>query len=827
MLNLNRRRHPALTASTPPPPPRNRARKTALRIAALALLLAAITILAGGMLGGPTPPVSAGTLAVSAIAIQSSAGADTQYHAGDDITIRVTFGTETITAHTGATITIDVGGVNRTATAADVASGGANAYVDFTYTVVDADQDTDGITVAAGTLGGSYTHTDPHTSVAFTQTVSASTSHRVNVDVTNYDSDGDGLIEIENLDQLNAIRYDLNGDGQPAAANISNYAAAFPGRSQSHGCPDTADADSDPGPCIGYELIADLDFDTDGSGSVGAGDDYPNWAPIGTNTAPYTSTFNGNGHTIANLTISSSSTPLGLFGAASSGTPVLENVGLTDVNITGQGSGSGFYSVGGLVGYLRGTVRNSYSTGTISASISGGHTTNAGGIAGWIGHTGGGSGPRTQLDANWSSVNITVTSTSSSGASDAAGGLVGRMIGTGSTPSQLTTSYAWGAVSSSRAGSNVGGLIGRVVGTSTVTASHWDTTTSSLSAGVGNTANPGVVGRTTTQLQMPTDYGTSAGDTFFGWNIDVDGDANTGDSSGNDDPWHFGTTSQYPILKFGHNALSIAEQRAPQRTTVDYDGDNDNLIDITTLSQLDAIRYDLDGDGQNTGDDAVNYYAAFSGITQGMGCPATCTGYELLNNLDFDTDGDGATYTTSAMGVVAVDADDTGNYFNGAAGWTPLGGHGATTHQPFTATFEGNHHTIANLFINLDTAGDHTGKYVGLFANLGKPAGTSPVTPAEPGVVQNVGLVNPYVNNERDGAHSTLINYVRTGALAGSSSAAGAVSGSWVAGGSVASQQNAVATGTVFNFAGCLLGYNGGTVTGSNASCNATATRRR
>ena len=114
------------------------------------------------MLAGPAPPASATTLAVSAIAIQSSAGSDTQYHAGDDITIRVTFGSETITAHTGATITIDVGGENRTATAADVASGGANAYVDFTYTVTDADRDTDGITVAAGALGGSYTHTDAY-----------------------------------------------------------------------------------------------------------------------------------------------------------------------------------------------------------------------------------------------------------------------------------------------------------------------------------------------------------------------------------------------------------------------------------------------------------------------------------------------------------------------------------------------------------------------------------------------------------------------------------------------------------------------------------------
>ena len=34
-----------------------------------------------------------------------------------------------------------------------------------------------------------------------------------------YDADDDGLIEISNFAQLNAIRYDLDGNGDPAAAN--------------------------------------------------------------------------------------------------------------------------------------------------------------------------------------------------------------------------------------------------------------------------------------------------------------------------------------------------------------------------------------------------------------------------------------------------------------------------------------------------------------------------------------------------------------------------------------------------------------------------------
>ena len=53
---------------------------------------------------------------------------------------------------------------------------------------------------------------------------------------------------------------------------------------------------------------------------------------------------------------------------------------------------------------------------------------------------------------------------------------------------------------------------------------------------------------------MPTEYGTS-GSIYVNWNVDTDG------RTGGDDPWDFGTSSQYPILKFGHDALSIARQR--------------------------------------------------------------------------------------------------------------------------------------------------------------------------------------------------------------------------------------------------------------------------
>ncbi len=75
-----------------------------------------------------------------------------------------------------------------------------------------------------------------------------------------YDTDDDNLIEISNLAQLNAMRWDLDGDGAPSTGNEASYAAAFPDAVEDKGCLTT---------CIGYELTADLNFDTSGNGVAG------------------------------------------------------------------------------------------------------------------------------------------------------------------------------------------------------------------------------------------------------------------------------------------------------------------------------------------------------------------------------------------------------------------------------------------------------------------------------------------------------------------------------------------------------------------------------
>ena len=69
---------------------------------------------------------------------------------------------------------------------------------------------------------------------------------------------------------------------------------------------------------------------------------------------------------------------------------------------------------------------------------------------------------------------------------------------------------------------------------------------------------PGATLKTDAELQDPVGYTDIYGSS---WNIDVDDDTGTGDASGNDDPWDFGSDSEYPILKFA-NLDTRFDQRA-------------------------------------------------------------------------------------------------------------------------------------------------------------------------------------------------------------------------------------------------------------------------
>lgn len=83
--------------------------------------------------------------------------------------------------------------------------------------------------------------------------------------------------------------------------------------------------------------------------------------------------FNGNGYKINNLTINSDSSFVGLFTRVlNEGT--VKNLGLQNVNIESSG-----FDVGGICGYLTGTIQNCFVTGQIKGNRAGGLVGRTGG----------------------------------------------------------------------------------------------------------------------------------------------------------------------------------------------------------------------------------------------------------------------------------------------------------------------------------------------------------------------------------------------------------------------------------------------------------------
>ena len=376
-------------------------------------------------------------------------------------------------------------------------------------------------------------------SVSATDAAGSNTSARQRFRVTiwsasavDYDEDDDGLIEIASHQQLDAVRYDLDGDGIPEATDAASYASAFPDAIGLMGCPNIDG-------CSGYELTVDLDLDTNGNGTADAGDAYWNgglgWNPIGGegSTAsggitylrnPFGTVFEGNGHRVSNLYVRSETNPLmaGLFGYAGRGS-LIRNLAVVDADV------AGLRHVGTLVGTTDGSVTGVYATGRVEGT---GAQAFAGGLAG-------------QKLSN-SLVSVSYASVSVEGTANAAGGLVGLNFG------EIEASYATGAVVGTIAGALVGRNAGTIVASyatgalpgidwgylvgqrflrGTTSNSYFDTQT----AGV---AFQDSTGQTTSSLQSPTGYSGI----YSTWNVDTDGDGSS------DDPWDFGGSGDYPAL---------------------------------------------------------------------------------------------------------------------------------------------------------------------------------------------------------------------------------------------------------------------------------------
>ena len=269
----------------------------------------------------------------------------------------------------------------------------------------DPDDDNDGIDDVADAL--------PFNSDESTDADSDGTGDNADVD-----GDGNGLIEIATADELNQMRFNLQGISLKSSADDVGSSA---------GCGNGVEITV----CNGYELIADIDL----SG-------YDNWQPIGTfvaddNSAAFNSTFNGNGWTISHLTISASDVAegIGLFGAVVENS-ILRNIHIRAANITG-----GANYIGMLVGSAQGVeldmgpvIFNSSASGDIMSPL-------ADSVGGLVG------------DGALSIINSSYVNQSSVIGNNTIGGLMGDGEDT-----QIISSYVEG---SSVAGNDfVGGLIG-------------------------------------------------------------------------------------------------------------------------------------------------------------------------------------------------------------------------------------------------------------------------------------------------------------------------------------------------------------------------------
>jgi len=237
-----------------------------------------------------------------------------------------------------------------------------------------------------------------------------------------------------------------------------------------------------------YELGCDIDASETRHWNDGKG-----FVPIGNSPNHFMGHFNGNGYTITGLYINRDSMPfLGLFGCNFPESEI-KNVGLIDVDITGNYDNYNGRHIGGLIGEnFGGVITSCYSTGCVKGFY------HVGGLVGWN---------------NRGIISDCYSKASVNGGKEV-GGLVGANYGWGDCV--ITNCYSTGSVSGS---SRVGGLVG--YNEYYCNGCFWDTKTSGQSSSACGT------GKSTAQMMQQA--------TFINWDFD--------------DVWDILENETYPFLR--------------------------------------------------------------------------------------------------------------------------------------------------------------------------------------------------------------------------------------------------------------------------------------
>jgi len=222
-----------------------------------------------------------------------------------------------------------------------------------------------------------------------------------------------------------------------------------------------------------YELATNLDLNSTGyspyaSSSANSGE---GWIPIGTETDPFTGTFDGQNHIISDVFIDRGGTNQGLFGYISGAS--IEKLGVIDFDI------SGAINIGTLVGrsVASSVIDECYASG-------GSVTATSWRVGGLVGYNYGSS--NTKISNSYAEVTVE--------GGGSAGGLVGRNYW--NAPS-LEKCYSNGSVTGT--GDYVGGLVG-LNSSNNVDDCFWDTETSGQETS-GTEISPAGTGKTTSEMK--------------------------------------------------------------------------------------------------------------------------------------------------------------------------------------------------------------------------------------------------------------------------------------------------------------------------------------
>lgn len=302
-----------------------------------------------------------------------------------------------------------------------------------------------------------------------------------------------------------------------------------------------------------YKLQNDIDASPTKTWNIKDGSsEYSGFIPIGTSVIPFSGSFDGAGFEVDSLYIDDTSKSyVGLFGSVSSGASI-EDIGLTNIDISGE------HYVGGLIGHVGpGTsLTKSFTTGIVEGSD---------GIGGLVGNLSG------TLTLSYSDVDVTgaesvgglvgqstltpvINNTYASGdvdGTDKIGAFIGNVIN-----GTISNSYSFGHVSNVALGKLKGGFEGRD-SLGVYSNNYWN----------GETTNSGSL--TSDGATKLTSSEMTDSDSFSSWDFST--------------IWSITEDQSYPYLR------DLVPSNLPGVTVVDQSG----TIIISTLTQLQAMKDSL------------------------------------------------------------------------------------------------------------------------------------------------------------------------------------------------------------------------------------------